>query len=220
MISHATQRAEDAYVTQPRSRFRLYQGLQGTGFCLTAQSLALAPWTATSLTEDLEYGFELAKHGIPIRFAQDAFVITSMTGHLRDAGDQRERWSRGSYRTIAKLLPAQLLRAIRTCDWKSFESCLYLIVRSRIPLFVLTSLAGISLSVEWNHVQSSLWVLYAAALSLQCLYVLAILMTAPNERGRGSLVLMLAMYLGWICRQHVVALLNLRRRDWKRTERG
>jgi cellulose synthase/poly-beta-1,6-N-acetylglucosamine synthase-like glycosyltransferase len=220
LISRATKNAEDRYVTGPRSRLRLYQGLQGTGFCLSTQILRKAPWRANSICEDLEYGLELARQGVPVHFVEDASVSAAMTGQVKHASGQRQRWAGGTYALITKSLPGFFLRAFSKRDWRSLELCAYLVTLSRIPLFLLTIFSGILLVIERHSVSYLWWILYGSAVLLQTIYVLAILSTNRKESSLGRMVAGLFVYLFWISYQHLSALLNLRHARWNRTERG
>ena len=220
LISRATKNAEDLYVTSPRSRLRLYQGLQGTGFCLSAQTLRDVPWHANSICEDLEYGLELARQRISVYFVEDASVAAVMTGQVKHASGQRQRWAGGTYALIAKSLPDFFVRSFRRLDWRSLELCIYLITLSRIPLFLLTIFSGLVLLIERHSVHSIWWILFGAAVLLQGIYVLAILSTNRKESSLGRMIVGLFVYVFWISFQHLSALLNLRHARWNRTERG
>jgi cellulose synthase/poly-beta-1,6-N-acetylglucosamine synthase-like glycosyltransferase len=220
LTSSATQRAEELYVSAPRSFLRLYQGLEGTGFCLPTSILQLVPWSAYSICEDLEYSFQLASKGVAPRFVQDAFVTSSMTGRLKYASQQRERWARGTYSLIAKLIPLQILHTLVNRDWRSLESCFYLATRSRLPLAFLTALSGLGIFLCGPHVARSVWLSFAIVLALEATYVFAIVSALRPQYGRKQLFLGFFRYSIWIFRQHLGALLSLRNTRWIRTERG
>lgn len=218
--SSATQRAEVLYQLAPRSRFRLYQGLQGTGCCIPTSVLRLVPWSAFSICEDLEYGFQLASKGVAIRFVQDAFVTSSMTGRLKYASQQRERWARGTYSLLVRLIPLQILRSIIRCDWKSLESCFYLATRTRLPLAFLTVISGLGLLIFSRQTTLWLWILFVLVLALEATYVFAIVSGLRPQFGRRQLLVSFFRYSIWIFRQHLAAVLSLRNTRWIRTERG
>jgi 1,2-diacylglycerol 3-beta-glucosyltransferase len=220
LISRATKNAEDLYVTTPRSRLRLYQGLQGTGFCLSTPTLISVPWRANSICEDLEYGLELARQEVSVHFVEDASVSAVMTGQVKHASGQRQRWAGGTYALIAKSLPDFFVRAFRKLDWRSLELCIYLITLSRIPLFLLTVFSGLLLLIERHSVASIWWILFGVAVLLQGIYVLAILSTNRKETSLAKMIAGLFVYVFWISFQHLSALLNLRNARWNRTERG
>jgi len=220
LMSTATQRAEEHYVCATRSHLKLYQGLQGTGFCVPVGILQIVPWSTYSVCEDLEYGFQLAAHGVPIRFVQDASVTTVMTGRLRNAGAQRERWARGTYGLIARLIPLQFLRAFTKRDWKSLESCFYLMTRSRLSLIFLTAISSVALLIGRHTVTHGIWISFGIALTLECAYALALLATLRAQYTWTQLIFGFSRYSIWIIRQHLGALLSVRSKHWVRTERG
>lgn len=220
LTSRATQRAELRHVLAPRSCLRLYQGLQGTGFCVPTSVLRLVPWSAYSICEDLEYGFQLASRGVAARFVEDAFVTSQMTGRLKYASQQRERWARGTYSLLLKLIPLQILGFVVRRDWKSLESCFYLATRSRLPLAVLTLIAGLGLLILGREAGLLLWIVFALVLALEATFVLAIISGLRPEFGRRRLLISLLRYSIWIFRQHLGAMLSLENTRWIRTERG
>jgi len=220
LTSTATQRAEEKYVFASRSRMRLYQGLQGTGFCIPVCTLQLVPWSAKSTCEDLEYGFQMAAKGIALRFVQNASVTSSMTGRLNHAREQRERWARGTYGLIAKLLPLQILSGIRRADWRSIEAVFYLVTRSRFPLAFLTAISSIGLLIVRDYASRVLWICLGIALLLECSYVVAILLILRPRYSRRRLFFGFLRYSTWVLSRHLRALLTLRNARWIRTERG
>jgi 1,2-diacylglycerol 3-beta-glucosyltransferase len=220
LISRAAKLAVDAYVTRPRSRFRLYQGLQGTGFCLSTKLLRQVPWRADSICEDLEYGLDLARQGEAVHFIEDASVSAVMTGQVKHASGQRQRWAGGTYALIANRLPGLFVQGFRRRDWRSLEACVFLLTLSRIPLFLLTVVSALLVLVAWHHVPFVWVVLFGVAVLMQGLYVLAILSTNRREAGMGRMIGGVFLYVGWISFQHLGALLHLRHARWNRTERG
>jgi len=220
MTTRAAQRAEESYVSVPRSRFRLYQGLQGTGFCIPVKVLGDVPWMAFSICEDLEYAFQLATKRVAVRFVRDAIVTSAMTGRLEYATRQRQRWARGTYTLIAKLIPLQFASAIFNRDWRSLESCLYLATRSRLPLAVLTLLCGIGLLLVDGHGMPIVGMLYLLVVLMEISYGVAVVSAVRPKNGQLLLLLGFIRYSLWILQKHAAAILTFRRAGWDRTERG
>jgi cellulose synthase/poly-beta-1,6-N-acetylglucosamine synthase-like glycosyltransferase len=220
LTSIATQRAEERYVSATRSHMRLYQALQGTGFCIPVCTLQVVPWSAYSTCEDLEYGFQLAAKGVPVRFVQDAFVTSSMTGRLTHASQQRERWARGTYGLVARLIPLQILDAIRKADWRCFEASFYLMTRSRLPLALLTATSFMGLLIMRQYAPRALWICFGVALTLEWSYVFAVLSTLRPQYSKKQLLVGFFRYSVWILIRHFGALFSLRNTRWIRTERG
>ena len=220
LISYASKRAEDCFISRPRSRFQLYQGLQGNGFCLRTQVLKNIPWCSSSICEDLEYGLDLASYGTTVDYLEDAHVTAVMTGRLQHASGQRKRWAGGAFLLIAKRIPVLLTQAFRKHDWKSLEACIYLVTLSRLPLLMLTGLTAAFLLMERHSVHAIWWVVFAISLILQGAYGVAMLSTTRKESGFGRMILGLPVYILWLSWQQLVSLCTLRNSVWNRTERG
>jgi cellulose synthase/poly-beta-1,6-N-acetylglucosamine synthase-like glycosyltransferase len=220
IISIISKRAEDLCISRPRSRFSLYQGLQGNGFCLSSKLLEEVPWNAHSICEDLEYGFELANHGYTINYIENACVTATMTSHLQHASRQRQRWAAGTYLLIAKTIPVLLGNAYKKHDWKSVEACVYLFTLSRIPILVLTIFIGAILLLTQNRFNDLSWIMLYITLLLQGTYVAAILNTVRKEQSIYRIIIYIFVYVLWLTFQQCLSILNIRNATWNRTERG
>lgn len=219
-ISVISKRAEDLCISRPRSRFSLYQGLQGNGFCISNKLLREVPWNAHSICEDLEYGFELAKHGYTINYIENAYVTATMTSNLHHASTQRQRWALGTYLLIAITIPTLLRNAYKKHDWKSVEACVYLFTLSRIPIFILTILTGVILLLTQNRLNNISWILLYITLLFQGTYVVSILNTARKEQPSSKNIIYIFAYVLWLILQQCLSLMNIRNATWRRTERG
>ncbi|HEX4020240.1 MAG TPA: glycosyltransferase family 2 protein [Acidobacteriaceae bacterium] len=220
LISQASKRSEDSFISRPRSRFRLYQGLQGNGFCLHHSVLEDVPWTAGSICEDLEYGLSLSEHGFSVHYVEDACVTAAMTGRLEHASGQRQRWAGGTFALIVQRIPTLISQGIRRPDWRSIEACPYLITLSRLPLVLLSAITASILLLEW-HAASRPWLfVFCIAILMQVIYAIAMLSTTRNEHGFGKTLLGLPIYAVWLAYQQCASLLSLRNASWNRTERG
>lgn len=220
LISQASKRSEDSFISRPRSLFRLYQGLQGNGFCLHHSVLEDVPWTAGSICEDLEYGLVLSDRGFSVRYVEDACVTAAMTGRLKHASGQRQRWAGGTFALIVQRVPALISHGIRKLDWRSIEACPYLITLSRLPLVILSAITASILLLEW-HTTPRLWLfVFCIAILMQGIYAFAMLSTTRNENGFGKTLLGLPIYAVWLGYQQCISLLSLRSASWNRTERG
>ncbi len=220
MPARAANRAYENYVAWPRSIFDLYQGLHGTGFCLSCKILGIVPWRARSICEDLEYGIALSRHGVAVRFVTDTVATSVMTGKVQHASGQRERWSGGTYALILRLLPQLVIQGIRRKDWRSFEACAYLIMRSRVPVTMLTVGTALGLLFVGRSSGITCWSVFGLAVVLQCTYVSTLLSSARPATSVGLNLWWLCKYATWTCLNHWHALLNLRNAVWNRTERG
>ena len=79
-----------------REALKLSVGLKGNGMAFTRAVAAQVPWPGGSLTEDLDYGLELArKYSVRVGYAPEARVRALMPTTAAQAGTQRSRWERG-----------------------------------------------------------------------------------------------------------------------------
>lgn len=201
-------------VLRPRGRERwgLSVGLLGNGFGLTRETLAVVPYEAASVTEDLEYHLRLVRAGRRVRFADAATVWSPAPTGGRAAASQRARWEGGRFRMIRELAPP-LAREAVLGQPRLLEPLLELLL---LPLayHVFLLLAALALPLAWSRAYA------LAGLALVVLHVAAAIVV-----GRGGWRDLLALaaapfYMLWKLTL-VKALTRSARRDaeWVRTER-
>ncbi|MGI4789053.1 MAG: glycosyltransferase family 2 protein [Janthinobacterium lividum] len=79
-----------------RDALGLSAGLKGNGMAFTRALAAALPWPGGSLTEDLDYGLELARcFGLRVEYAPEARVQAQMPVTASQAASQRKRWEGG-----------------------------------------------------------------------------------------------------------------------------
>ncbi len=79
-----------------RERLGLSAGLKGNGMAFTWPLASALPWPGGSLTEDLDYGLDLARrYGVRVAYVPDARVRAQMPVTAAQAASQRDRWERG-----------------------------------------------------------------------------------------------------------------------------
>jgi hypothetical protein len=93
-----------------RERLGLSCGLRGNGWCVSHALLALVPYRAFSLAEDIEYGIALGLAGVRVHHADEAWVDATMVTGEAAARSQRRRWESGRGQLLRTQL-APLLRA-------------------------------------------------------------------------------------------------------------
>jgi cellulose synthase/poly-beta-1,6-N-acetylglucosamine synthase-like glycosyltransferase len=71
--------------------------LRGSGMAFTRLVLERHPWTHTGLTEDAEYGAELARGGVRVRFLPDVAVKGEVPAEVAALARQRKRWRAALY---------------------------------------------------------------------------------------------------------------------------
>lgn len=81
-----------------RDRLGLSAGLKGNGMAFTRALAEVLPWPGGSLTEDLDYGLELARRfDLRVQYVPEARVEAQMPATAEQAASQRSRWERGRY---------------------------------------------------------------------------------------------------------------------------
>lgn len=120
----------------PKSRCGLAVLLVGTGMLLHRCVLEQDPWSSHSCTEDTEYTLQLARRGLPVRFAANAWVECRGAETVEQLRIQRSRWARGNL-ALGKSQAARLVRAgWRQRNLLMFDLGVSLLVLSR-PLVLL-----------------------------------------------------------------------------------
>ncbi len=96
-----------------RERLGLSCGLRGNGMAFSRDALQRAPHQAHSVVEDLEYGIRLARAGIRVAYASQAWVRGDMPADAAASQTQRDRWEGGRRimrRTEGRALAREALR--------------------------------------------------------------------------------------------------------------
>jgi len=97
-----------------REGLGLSVGLKGNGMAFTRAIAAQVPWAGGSLTEDLDYGLELARRfGLRVGYAPEARVRAQMPAGGAQAASQRSRWERGRARAIKERALPLLAEGLR-----------------------------------------------------------------------------------------------------------
>lgn len=90
-------------------------GLKGNGMAFSRTVAETLPWPGGSLTEDLDYGLELARRfGVRVGYAYEARVLAQMPVTAAQAGSQRSRWERGRLRMVRERALPMMIEGLRT----------------------------------------------------------------------------------------------------------
>jgi 1,2-diacylglycerol 3-beta-glucosyltransferase len=97
-----------------RERLGLGVGLKGNGMAFTRALLRDAAWQGSSVTEDIDYGLDLARHhGVRVGYAPEALVLAQMPTTAAQASSQRERWEGGRYQLVRQRALPLLAEGLR-----------------------------------------------------------------------------------------------------------
>jgi len=128
-----------------RRVFGGHAGAKGNGMCFSTKALKEVPWTAFSLSEDLEYGLSLLIHGIPVKFAPEAEVLATMPSSAKNAESQRSRWEKGRLPIVRKYLPQLFRQLMKTGRFYFVDAILDLLIPPFVNLMTFCIImAGLS----------------------------------------------------------------------------
>lgn len=115
-------------VVRPRGRagWGLSAGPFGNGFALSRRALAIAPYRAATIVEDLEYHLALVMAEGRAEFADDATVWSTVPATAAGATPQRCRWEGGRFRVARQWTP-RLVQHVLRGRWRLVEPLLALL---------------------------------------------------------------------------------------------
>jgi cellulose synthase/poly-beta-1,6-N-acetylglucosamine synthase-like glycosyltransferase len=125
-----------------RERAGFSGALTGAGICIKREILQEVPPNTQTLTEDLEYTAKLTQAGVRVHYMHDAGVQIEQPPSLAPSVMQRVRWARGQLRTAFMYGPGLVWKSIRQFDLSAFDTALYLLIPSLVPLQAILFLMG------------------------------------------------------------------------------
>ena len=184
-----------------RDVLALSVGLKGNGMAFTQAVARDFAWAGGSLTEDLDYGLELARHGVRVGYAPEACVLAQMPVSAGQAASQRSRWERGRRRSVRRRALPLLWEGLRQRNRLLVDMAFDLLVP---PLVELSAVAAVWFSLvllgAMLHLlpRPALWV-SAASLTMGGLlvYILGGLRAAGAPRQAYIALLRAPFYALW-----------------------
>jgi cellulose synthase/poly-beta-1,6-N-acetylglucosamine synthase-like glycosyltransferase len=153
--------------SRARERLRVSSGIRGNGWCVTHAALAMVPYRAFSLVEDIEFGIDLGLAGVRVHYADGAWVAALMVSGEKAAAVQRQRWEHGRFKLIRSKVPQLLLQSTRHADRVCLDLAFDLLV---LPLSYLVLMLALFTCVTalatafLAHLEAWLWVASACFL--------------------------------------------------------
>lgn len=212
-----------------REALNLSVGLKGNGMAFTRAVAAAQPWPGGSLTEDLDYGLELARRlSLRVGYAHEARVLAQMPTEAAQAGSQRSRWERGRLRLVRERALPLLWEGLRDRNRLLLDMGLDLVVPPLAELGALTlAWLGLVLLGLATHLlpHPALWLVPAALAGAGLLvYILGGLRVAGAPPEAFAALLRAPFYVLW---KFALALSGTTRQrragavdEWIRTERA
>lgn len=210
-----------------RDTLGLSAGLKGNGMAFTRALAEALPWPGGSLTEDLDYGLELARRfGLRVQYVPDARVQAQMPATAAQAASQRKRWERGRLGLIRERALPLLFEGLRRRSLLLLDAAFDLLTPPLAELAALLLVfAGFTAFGTASHLlpHPALWLSAAASGLLGfCVYVLVGLRVA----GAGPEAYAALLHAPWYALWKFALLFTPRRQspaaaaEWVRTERA
>ena len=188
-----------------RSRLGLPCALGGTGLCIDYPLLQEMGWTATGLTEDLEFGVRCVEHDIIPVWAHDAKVYDEKPVTFMASFHQRLRWQQGHFNCAKRYLVSLVRDSIKERRFIKFDLAVYLFQPMRaLTIFAMSIMlfifnlpffdAMVSLHVH-QIIPASVWMWISAILFLEM--PLALLLERTNWRAYVGLILVPIFLWTW-----------------------
>ncbi len=213
---------------QGRDTLGLSAGLKGNGMAFTRAVAEQLPWPGGSLTEDLDYGLELARRfGLRVQYVPEARVEAQMPSTASQAASQRSRWERGRFGLVRERALPLLSEGIRRRSFLLLDAAFDLLTPplAELAAFLLL-LAGLTAFGAATHLlpHPAFWCAAAASGLLGlCVYVLCGLRVAGASASAYAALARAPFYAFW----KFALLFTGRRRssssagsEWVRTERA
>jgi 1,2-diacylglycerol 3-beta-glucosyltransferase len=131
------------HVVRPRGKQRLAlsSGLFGTGMAFRTELLRAHPWTAFSVTEDVEYHLRLVAAGETVAFVDAAHVASPMPTTTAHARTQQLRWETGNA-GLVRAASVLFARGVVARDWRRVGAAVDYLVPAQSLLAAGTVLAA------------------------------------------------------------------------------
>ena len=126
-----------------RDALGLSVGLKGNGMVFTRALLREAPFSGSSITEDIDYGLDLLlRTGVTVGYVPGAVVRAQMPVSAGQAKSQRARWETGRYQLMRERVPTLLRAALRRHDPRLADAAVDLLLPPLAELAALVALWG------------------------------------------------------------------------------
>lgn len=207
---------EIIYMTS-RSYLGLTVPLIGNGMCFRSSILKKYPWSAFSISEDLEYFCMLSVNGIRIDYSYLARIFLQEEKKFSHAKTQRERWSSGKFQLIIKYVPKILWSGLKKGSIKNTEAFTTLFFPNPSLLGnILVIILILSLILQvW--LVSKILILVSFLILFFC-FISSFLIVKIDKNNLLSLLL-IPNYLLWKGLIDFRAILGKKKDKWEKTER-
>ena len=138
-----------------RNNLGLSCRLMGDAMCLRRSVLETYPWDSSSLVEDREYGIQMIKHGVHIKFEPEAKSYGEAAAGLTEAQSQRIRWSGGVVSLRRNNALSLLSIGVRNRDFSALDRAIELVLPP-YSILLIVSMALLVLQIIFPSLNSTL----------------------------------------------------------------
>ena len=141
IILHLARAVDNSLYHHAKYKLGLSSFLMGNGMCLTTSLIREYGWVTSTMAEDLEYYAKLARRNIPIGFAANSRLYHQESRGIRQATDQRLRWSSGKFHIARKYGYDLFKEGIREGNYRKIDASFPLILPNLSLMVNLTAAA-------------------------------------------------------------------------------
>lgn len=213
----ALARALEIIYMASRSYLGMTVHLIGNGMCFRPSILERFPWTAYSISEDLEYFCILSVNGIRVDYSLSARILLQEENKLVHAQTQRQRWSSGSFELFIRYVPKILWNTFKNHQFKRAEAAVILLVPNPSLLgniVVVTLMISIVLNTWWY----TKLIIISSLLLLTLQFISSFALVKVDKKYLSSLAL-IPIYLLWKGLIDIKAMIGIKKNQWIKTER-
>lgn len=203
-----------------RERLSVSCGLRGNGMGFTHELLAKHPLQTFSLTEDIEQGVLLGRHGIRAWHVDEARIDTEIPSSGDNSATQRIRWEFGRLQLARKYAKSLLCDSIKNSNKISLDLAFDLLLPplshvTLLNILLLLSAVLLPLVIDFN---ASTWLTLALInLFIYCLYIFRGWQLCPLGFSALASLFLAPFFILW---KLITLLKGHGRNQWVRTRRN
>lgn len=191
--------------------------LIGNGMCFRPEILRKYPWSAFSISEDLEYFSILSVAGVRVHYSFWSQVYLSEERNFADSTTQRQRWSSGRFPLAVKFVPKIFWNGVKKIDFQRTEAVNIFIVPN--PSLLANLVLFLCVIPIFVSIWSTAVLLVASSLIILGLVFFSSLFFVKNFKKNILTLAIAPIYLVWKGLIDVRAIFGKNRKRWVKTER-
>lgn len=214
-----------------REVLKLSAGLKGNGMVFTRSLLERARWSGDSVTEDIDFGLDLARvHHLRVVYEPAALVLAQMPTTAGQAASQRQRWEFGRTRLVVERAVPLVAEGIRSRNLLILDAGIDLLILPMGELFALLVLWTVCVAFcahtlwidQYRLLFSAVVILWTSLL----FYVIVGLRLAGASAAAYRALALAPVYVVWKLLSLASALVSrsrksgAQREEWVRTSRS